>query len=135
MIRKLLGILVPVLFFASTASAQCPADLILIKAGGVYDFGIDPDGEVNLLQICCQRIDVVPVIDLGCIDATSPPVDPLMGYPMSVTVAPTPGDDAEIRCYSEDADTNLPIEQRISALSCNKGDIDFTAPRSPRLKN
>lgn len=129
MVRKLLVALIPMLFFAVPASAQCPADLMLIKVAGVYDFGIDPDGEVNLLQICCQRVDVDPVIDLSCIDATSPPVDPLMGYPISITVAPTPGDDAEIRCYSEDNSGLL------SVLSCNKGDIDFTAPRSPRLKN
>lgn len=123
------------MFFAFSASAQCPADIVPTFAAGTYDFHLDSDGEVNLLQICCQRVDVSPVIDLGCIDATSPPVDPVVGYPISVTVAPTPGSDAEIRCFSEDSDASLPIELRISVLSCNKGDIDFTAPRGPHLKN
>ncbi len=117
------------MLFAFSASAQCPADISPTKVSGAYEFHVDPDGEVSLLQICCQRVDITPVIDLGCIDATSPPVDPLLGYQVSFTVAPTPGDDAELRCYSEDT------AGLISVLSCNKGDIDFTAPRSPRLKN
>ncbi len=125
------AIIVLFMLFAFPASAQspCPPDVSLTLAAGVYDFHMDPDGETGLLQICCQRVDVSPIVDLGCIDATSPPVDPLVGYPMSVTVAPTPQDDAELRCYSED------VAGLISVLSCNKADLDFTAPRAPHLKN
>ena len=116
--------------FPASAQSPCLPDISRkISVDDVYNFHVDTDGEVNLFQVCAQRVDVSPVIDLGCIDVTSPPPDALIGYPMTVTVASTPGDDAELRLYSEALDGD------VSVLSCNKADLDFTAPRAPRLKN
>ena len=129
---KPLMVLLASILFTYTASAQSPCLPDISRktsSDETYSFHVDTDGEVDLLQVCAQRVDVVPVIDLGCIDVTSPPADPLVGYPMTVTVATTAGDDAELRLYSEALDGD------VSVLSCNKADLDFTAPRSPRLKN
>lgn len=104
-----------VTFLVLTASAQ---DVRYVRTAGVYDVGCETPDENDLVQVCFARTDTGFEAELGCTAATLP----ITEYRMDVTVSQTTFNDAEIRCYVIDDDA------LVSALSDNKGDIDFTPP-------
>lgn len=115
--------------FAFTAAAQQP-DVSLNRTAGVYNAGClaDPT-DTDIVSGCFVRIDVLPVIELGCTSQVSTRADDVLAgtvYRMDFTVEQTISDDAEIRCYVNDLDF-------ASNYSFNAGIIDFTLPVNPRL--
>jgi hypothetical protein len=115
------GLTVLFVFFLSVkyAGAQ-EADIPLLPSGGVYPVKFMAPVDLDLYQVCCVRADAVPIAELGCIDAVPDAVGTL-----EVTLASTPGDDAEIRCYATDT------SDLVSDYSPNAGIVDFTPPGVP----
>jgi hypothetical protein len=122
-------ILVLALLLAPAAAAQEP-DVGLGKVAGVYNAGCLRDPiDTDVLEGCFARVDLVPVIELGCTSEVSTrPTDVSAGtvYRMDFTVQQTTFDDAEIRCYLNDGEL-------LSDYSVNAGLIDFTPPAKGRL--
>ena len=88
--------------FADFANAQERPDITLppiFESGTHLMTVVVPTGEasdIDVFQACCDRIDVDPIIELGC-DAR---VDGEMKISFEVAVVKTPGDDGEVRCYT-----------------------------------
>lgn len=118
-----------VLFFSLPAAAQEP-DVSLSKVAGVYNGGcLRAAIDTDVIEGCFVRVDLDPVIELGCTGAVSSrPSDVLEGtvYRMDFTVQQTTFDDAEIRCYLNDGEL-------VSEYSVNAGLIDFTPPAKGRF--
>ena len=93
------------IIFTTSASAQ--EDIIRppILESGLYQMTVgiptqDPNDE-DVFESCCVRIDLDPVIELGCgpRDGTNQVIS------FQVDVIKTPGDDAEVRCYTVNSET------------------------------
>ena len=98
---------------------------MLRKVAGTYRIACVTPMDTDLALACMVRADLAaPLPDIDCMSAS----DPDTSYWFNLSIHPTPGDNAEIRCYVADLDGNL------SSLSFNKGTIDFTAPRRPWVK-
>lgn len=100
--RKFVAILFGLILFAVGAAAQTPPDITLepILSTGKYPMSVfiptqDPNDEA-VFEACCDRVNVNPVISLGCEprDGTNQVIS------FVVDVVKTPGDDAEVRCYT-----------------------------------
>ncbi len=86
------------MFLPAIAMAQ-PADIPLDPdvSTGEYTMKVMPqqegDGNAAVHVACCDRVDVSPVIELGC--GPRAEADPIV---FTVAVVKTPGDPAEVRC-------------------------------------
>ncbi len=116
------------LLLVSVASAQTPApypDVDLARNGATYPFTCQPTEPVDkLVQICAVRTDLAgDPIELGCVDHTT-----LVSVTFEITVARTPFEDGEVRCYAIDSEGN------VSDYSDNFGRADFTPNGRPWVK-
>ena len=126
-IAFLIALLLPMVASAltPTPTAAPHPDVTLHKAMGTYRTGCLTGPDTDLVLACFVRADLVsPFPDIDCVTATQPNT----AYYSNLVIHPTPGINAEIRCYVTDLDGN------VSGYSPNKGDIDFTAPRRPWVK-
>ncbi len=90
---------------AGSVSAQTPeprADVTLpaIIESGKYGMNVviptTDVSDTDVFEACCYRVDVDPIIELGC----SARVGSEMIINFEVDVIKTPGDDAEVRCQT-----------------------------------
>ena len=91
--------------FADCANAQTiePRPNVILPPtleSGTYPMKVTvPTQDVSdndVFEACCDRVDVDPIIRLGC-NARS---ETTMTIEFDVEVIKTPGDDAEVRCYT-----------------------------------
>ncbi len=116
------------LFCAGESRAQTPAphpDVDLARSGSTYPITCQPTDPVDKLeQICAVRTDLEgEPVELGCTPHTS-----ALAVTFDITVARTPFQDGEIRCYAIDSEGN------VSDLSDNVGRADFTPNGKPVVK-
>jgi hypothetical protein len=80
----------------------------------------------SVTEACCYRVDVAPILPLGCGDQRVADNDQVITF--SVTIDKTAGDDGEVRC-----NTVNPEDQ--SAASHNAYIIPFpAAPLAPIVR-
>ncbi len=113
------------LFMVYQANAQTPApqpDVDLKRSGSTYPFTCQPTEPIDkLMEVCAVRTDLDgEPIELGC--ALHSTIEPVT---FNITVARTPFEDAEIRCYARDSEGNE------SGYSGNVGRADFTPNGKP----
>lgn len=127
--EKCLLVVTVLLFWTALAHAQTPEDVRLKRVGGLYEIVALWPPEPDAVNVCCARVDAVPVLDLGCATARDTRLDPngvsLTIATLTVAIPKTVRDDAEVRCTSADADGN------VSDPSPNAGIADFTPPSPP----
>jgi hypothetical protein len=109
------------------ANAQTPEptippypDIPLDQVSGTYTVKAQMPDDADVTQLCVVRVDLVDVIEYGCVDA-----GPSVIASMEITVEVTPDVNAEIKAYAKDAGG------LVSNYSPNSGWIDFTKPSSP----
>jgi hypothetical protein len=109
--------------FCHEANAQTPApypDVPLDQVSGTYTVKAQMPEDADVIQLCVVRVDLVEVIEYGCVDA-----GPSEVASMEITVEVTPDVNAEIKAYAKDAGG------LVSNYSPNSGWIDFTKPGTP----
>lgn len=97
-----------------------------LPVGGVYRMKPEmPTGErnVDIVQVCCYRVDMVPPIELGC-----SPAAPGEIVEFDVSIEVTVDNDAEVRCRSIDS------AGYTSDPSGNAYTMDFTKPDPPIVR-
>jgi hypothetical protein len=128
---RIVFLIVTMLSFAASAQTPTPPpDIPLppVAETGQYQMRVSiPTQDMNdnlVHEACCQRVDVDPVLDLGCDprDGTEQVIE------FMVDVIKTPGDDAEIRCYTVNVEDS-------SDLSLNSYILIFPLrPNAPSLE-
>ncbi len=113
------------LFATPTGAQETHTDVDLARSGSMYPITCQPTDPVDkLAQICAVRTDLDgDPIELGCTPHTSS-----LAVTFDITVARTPFQDAEIRCYAVDSEGN------VSDLSDNVGRADFTPNGRPFVR-
>lgn len=97
-------------------------DVDLTRSGSTYPITCQPTEPFDkMIQICAVRTDLDgDPVELGCVNHTT-----IEAASLEITVARTPFEDAEVRCYAIDSEGN------ISAYSDNVGIADFTPNGKP----
>lgn len=106
---------------AGKASAQA-TDFLIIPSGGQYALSAMAPTDPDVVRVCVERVDIVPVEELGCVD-----VIPGQVATLTISIGATPGDDAEVRGFAYDSSGNK------SGSSPNMAVADFSAPGAPTL--
>jgi len=108
---------------AQTATPTPMPDVLLLKTGEVHTLHVQMPPDLDVISLCCYRVDAPNELDFGCI-----PSSPSAIETWNLTIPFTEGDDAEVRCTAVDTSGN------VSDLSPNAGLADFTLPQAPVLQ-
>ncbi len=103
--------LATIAIMAISGAASAQEDIVRppIEESGSYQMSVKiPTTEPNdaaVFVACCDRVDMTEVIELGCEprDAEGSQV-----ISFTVDIVKTAGDDAEVKCYSENSEDRSP---------------------------
>jgi len=111
----LIAALLVVVAIATHAGEVTPLESV----GGFYEVGCTTPDDNDLARVCFTRSDLRNgAFRPACMPATEPGAR----YEMKIVVPPTPGDDAEVRCYVVDSSGIL------GPQSDDAGVINFEPP-------
>ena len=112
------------LVFATSAMAQSDFPL-KPSVEGRHPLRVEITSNEPLSQLCIDRVDVSPPLELICVGNPESAVGSVIDLLVPLTV--TPGDDAEIRARVVDMAGNTSIYSPNAAIA------DFTKPSAPIL--
>jgi len=116
-----IAVVVVISILSGVANAQ-QNDVPLNQISGTYTMCCVSPGDADLADICFARVDLEPLIELGCVETT-----PNATVCKDLEIATTTNIDAKIKCLAVDTSD-------ISGdYSPNSGTVDFTKPGTPTV--